>query len=170
AESPVRLKDVTTLAAKEAPERDVGPGEAIRIMTGAPIPPGTDAIVMVELTHSDDGGNTVIVERDASVGDHVRPAGDDIAAGDTVVAAGTELGPAHLGVLASLGYQRVPVYPRARVGVLTTGDEIVDGPVDLQQGQIRDSNRPTLLAVVAESGCEAVDLGQARDDPTAIEE
>jgi molybdopterin molybdotransferase len=167
--SPVRLKVVATLAAGAAPDRDVGPGEAVRIMTGAPIPPGADAIVMVELTRSDDGGNTVIVEREAAVGDHVRPAGDDIAAGDTVVAAGTELGPAHLGVLASLGYQRVPVYPRARVGVLTTGDEVVDGPSPLRPGQIRDSNRPMLLGLVAQSGFDAIDLGQARDDMDVIE-
>jgi molybdenum cofactor synthesis domain-containing protein len=167
--APVRLKVVGTLAAGAAPERDVGPGEAVRIMTGAPIPPGADAIVMVELTHSDDDGNTVIVEREAAAGDHVRPAGDDIAAGDTVVVAGTELGPAHLGVLASLGYQRVPVYPRARVGVLTTGDEIIEGPKQLQPGQIRDSNRPMLLGLVAQSGFDAIDLGQARDDIDVIE-
>jgi molybdenum cofactor synthesis domain-containing protein len=167
--APVRLKVVGTLAAGAAPDRDVGPGEAVRIMTGAPIPPGADAIVMVELTHSDDDGNTVIVEREAAAGDHVRPAGDDIAAGDTVVVAGTELGPAHLGVLASLGYQRVPVYPRARVGVLTTGDEIIEGPKQLQPGQIRDSNRPMLLGLVAQSGFDAIDLGQARDDIDVIE-
>src|SRR5439155_4046692 len=98
-----------------------------------------------------------------------RPAGDDISAGDVIVAAGTELGPAHLGVLASVGYQRVPVYPRARVGVLTTGDEVVDGPASLEPGQIRDSNRPMLLALVAQSGFDAIDLGQARDDIDLIE-
>ena len=167
--APVQLKVVGTLAAGAAPDRDVGAGEAIRIMTGAPVPPGADAIVMVEYTHSDDGGTTVVVEREARAGDHVRPAGDDIAAGDVVIAAGTELGPGHLGVLASLGFQRVPVYPRARVGVLTTGDEVVDGPQPLQPGQIRDSNRPMVLALVAQSGFDAIDLGQARDDPDVIE-
>ena len=80
-------------------------------MTGAPVPPGADAIVMVEYTNSDDGGTTVVVEREAHAGDHVRPAGHDVAAGEVVIRAGTELGPGHLGVLASLGYQRVPVYP-----------------------------------------------------------
>jgi molybdenum cofactor synthesis domain-containing protein len=167
--APARLKVVATLAAGAASDRDVGAGEAVRIMTGAPIPSGADAIVIVELTHSDDDGATVVVEREAQPGDHVRPAGDDIAAGDIVVAAGTELGPAHLGVLASVGYQRVPVYPRARVGVLTTGDEVVDGPAPLQPGQIRDSNRPMLLALVAQSGFDAIDLGRARDDIDVIE-
>src|SRR5207249_961808 len=99
--APVRLKVVATLAAGAAPDRGVGAGEAIRIMTGAPVPPGADAIVMVEYTNSDDGGTTVVVEREAHAGDHVRPAGDDVAAGEVVIRAGTELGPGHLGVLAS---------------------------------------------------------------------
>src|SRR5205807_2004962 len=95
-------------------------------------------------------------------------AGDDLHPGQVVVEPGTELTPAHLGVLASLGYQRVPVYPRPRVGVLSTGDELVEGPVELRPGQIRDSNRPTLLALVRQSGFSAVDLGVAGDDEATI--
>jgi molybdenum cofactor synthesis domain-containing protein len=85
-----------------------------------------------------------------------------------VVADGTVLGPAHLGVLASLGYQRVPVFPRPRVGVLSTGDELVEGAAPLRAGQIRDSNRPTLLSLVRQSGFTPVDLGLARDDEAVI--
>jgi molybdopterin molybdotransferase len=121
---------------------------------------------MVERTHTN--GDVVVVEHHADVGEHVRRAGDDLKPGDVVVDSGTVLTPAHLGVLASLGYQRVPVFPRPRVGVLSTGDELVDGPQDLRPGQIRDSNRPTLLALVRQSGFVPVDLGLARDDEATI--
>src|SRR5581483_8013786 len=156
-----------TLAAGASPENvRVGPGEAVRIMTGAPMPAGVDAVVMVELTHTE--GDVVVIDHHATAGDHIRAAGDDLKPGDVVVDPGTVLGPAHLGVLASLGYQRVPVFPRPRVGVLSTGDELVDGPQDLRPGQIRDSNRPTLLALVRQSVFIPVDLGLAHDDEAVI--
>jgi molybdenum cofactor synthesis domain-containing protein len=166
ADAPVTLKVVGTIAAGAAPDVEVGAGEAVRIMTGAPIPPGADAIVMVELTRA--GVGDVVIEKAATVGDHVRPAGEDIAAGQVVFDGGTVLSAGHLGVVASLGYQQVPVFPRARVGVLSTGDELLDGPGDLRPGQIRDSNRHTLLALVRSNGWDAVDLGLAPDDEDVI--
>jgi molybdenum cofactor synthesis domain-containing protein len=169
--TPVRLAVIGELPAGRAPTVAVGVGEAIRIMTGAPMPEGADAIVMVERTRRDDagGGDGVFVEHAASVGDHVRRAGGDIEAGDLVFARGSELGPAHVGVLASIGCQDLPVIPRARVGVLSTGDELVDTARELAPGEIRDSNRPMLLALVAESGCDALDLGHVRDDEAVLE-
>ena len=168
-EAPVELKVVGTLAAGAAPDIDVGPGQAVRIMTGAPMPPGADAVVMVERTRTESGrDDVVVIEQAAREGDHIRRAGDDLRPGQTVVETGTVLGPAHLGVLASLGYQRVPVFPRPRLGVLSTGDELVEGAVDLRPGQIRDSNRPTLLALARQSGFTAVDLGLVGDDEDAI--
>ncbi|MBV8981432.1 MAG: molybdopterin molybdotransferase MoeA [Acidimicrobiia bacterium] len=164
---PVELTVVATLAAGADPSNvHVGTGEAVRIMTGAPMPSGADAVVMVERTHA--AGDVVVIEHHAAVGDHVRGAGDDLKPGDVVVDAGTVLTPAHVGVLASLGYRRVPVFPRPRVGVLSTGDELVDGPQPLRPGQIRDSNRAALLALVRQSGFTPVDLGLAPDDETAI--
>src|SRR5438270_9832776 len=163
---PVELKVVGTLAAGADPSGfHVGGGEAVRIMTGAPMPSGADAVVMVERTRTE--GDVVVVEHNASRGDHVRQAGDDLRPGDVVLDAGTVLTPAHLGVLASLGYQRVPVFPRPRVGVLSTGDELVEGAAPLHAGQIRDSNRPTLVALVRQSGFTPVDLGLLRHDDTA---
>jgi molybdopterin molybdotransferase len=165
AAAPVRLRVVDELAAGRAPTRSVGTGEAIRIMTGAPMPEGADAIVMVEVTHGD--GDDVVIDVPARVGDHIRPAGGDLAAGAAVFAVGTVLAPAHIGVLASLGIDEVRCFPRPRVGVISTGDELVEsGP--LAPGRIRDSNRPMLLAVVAESGFDAVDCGIARDDKDEI--
>jgi molybdenum cofactor synthesis domain-containing protein len=135
-------------------------------MTGAPMPDGADAVVMVERTAPADGEG-VLVEHAAAVGEHVRPAAGDLAPGDLVFPAGTRLGPAHLGVLASVGVHDAPVVRRARVGVLSTGDELVErGP--LAPGQIRESNRPMLLGLLADAGVEPVDLGSARDDEALI--
>ena len=159
--APVTLRIVGEVAAGHAPTVAVGAGEAVRIMTGAPVPGGADAIVMVERTRAD--GDAVAIFQAAAAGDHVRHAGGDLEAGQRVFEAGTTLTPAHLGVLASLDVTDVSCHPRPRVGVCSTGDElVVSGP--LAPGMIRDSNRPMLLAVLEEAGFEAVDLGIARDD------
>ena len=164
ADTPGRLRVVGELPAGRAPTTAVGPGEAIRIMTGAPMPPGADAVVMVERTRAD--GDTVEVDV-ARLGEHVRAAGGDVRTGDTVFARGTVLTPAHIGVLASLDVREVLCFPRPRVVVVSTGDELVArGP--LEPGQIRDSNRPMLLALLAAVGCEPIDGGIARDDEAAI--
>jgi molybdopterin molybdotransferase len=164
-DAPVRLAVAGELPAGRAPTQPVGEGEAIRIMTGAPMPDGADSVVMVEYTERD--GDAVRVLHAARPGDHVRAAGGDLAARDLVFRAGTELGPAHLGVLTSASFEDVEVVPRARVGVLSTGDELVErGP--LRPGQIRDSNRPMLLAQVADAGADAADLGLAPDDESII--
>ncbi|MGH9071988.1 MAG: molybdopterin molybdotransferase MoeA, partial [Acidimicrobiales bacterium] len=137
-EQPVRLQVIATLAAGRAPTCAVGPGQAVRIMTGAPMPPGADSVVMVELTEragaNEPAGarDVVLVKAPVHLGSHIRPAGDDLAAGQLVFAAGTELGPGHLGVLASLGLDRVTVHPKIRVGIVSTGDELVSGTGPLQ--------------------------------------
>jgi molybdenum cofactor synthesis domain-containing protein len=165
-DAPVRLRVVGELPAGHAPTTPVGDGEAIRIMTGAPMPDGADAIVIVERTERD-GEDGVRVFAEAEEGDHVRAAGGDVAPGEVVFRPGARLGPAHLGVLASIDVSRVRVFPRPRVGVLSTGDELVEsGP--LSPGKIRDGNRPMLLALVRRAGLEGIDLGIARDDEEAM--
>lgn len=177
--SPVKLDVVGTIPAGAPPEPPVGPGQSVRILTGAPVPPGADAVVMVEDTDAWDGrsgreavGRTdqtaVEVRRPVAAGDNVRAAGSDIAPGSVIAAAGTELTAARLGVLASVGLRRVPVHPRARVGVLSTGDELIEGGAELRPGQIRDSNRHALLATLAASGFEAIDLEIVGDDESAL--
>jgi molybdenum cofactor synthesis domain-containing protein len=164
-QAPVTLRIVGEIAAGQAPTIAVEAGAAVRIMTGAPVPDGADAIVMVERTRAD--GDTVAIFQAAAPGDHVRPAGGDLEAGQRVFDAGTTLTPAHLGVLASLDVAEVWCHPRPRVGVCSTGDELVAaGP--LAPGMIRDSNRPMLLAVLEEAGCDAVDYGIARDDEATL--
>jgi len=167
---PVRLDVVGLLPAGAAPDPDrpVGPGQAVRIMTGAPVPQGADAVVMVERTSPVAGGTGVVVEAVVLPGENVRGRGDDLRAGQVVVATGTELTPALLGVLASVGRAAATVHRRPVVGVLSTGDELVDGPASLLPGQIYDSNRPMLSALVREANCTPVDLGRSPDDADAI--
>ena len=166
---PVELGVAGSIAAGDPPDVTVAAGQAVRIMTGAPMPPGADAVVMVEDTTALDGGRRVEVRATVAPGDHVRRAADDVRPGEVVVASGTVLRPGHLGVLASLGLDGVVVHRRAQVAVLSTGDELVQAPPgQLRPGQIRDSNRPTLLALLAEAGCDTVDLGVAPDDEDAI--
>lgn len=166
--APVELPVVAEVAAGHPATVPLGPGEAMRIFTGAPIPEGADAIVVVERTRRLDDGRRVAIEVAVDPGLHVRPAGDDLRVGDPVFASGELVTAGHLGVLAGIGVGEVLVHPRPRVGVLSTGDELVDGGGPLAPGQIRDSNRATLLALVAQSGCMAVDLGLIRDDEAAI--
>jgi molybdenum cofactor synthesis domain-containing protein len=166
--APVTLKVVGSLLAGQHRDEPVGPGEAVRIMTGAPIPPGADAVCMIEHTHSDDGDATVVIESEVPAGTAVRPRADDIAAGDLVFDSGTYLTPAHIGVLAGLGATEVHVHPRVRVGVISTGDELTESPGPLRPGQIRDANRHSLLALLRDEGFAAVDLGIVGDDEAAL--
>jgi molybdenum cofactor synthesis domain-containing protein len=165
--SPVELPIVATVAAGTVASRALEPGEAMRIMTGAPMPAGADAVIMVELTETVD--DRVRCRAAVPAANHVRGAGDDLEAGAVVFEPGTVIGPTHVGVLASVGRTDVAVHRRPRVGVFSTGDELVEGPGALEPGQIRDSNRPQLLALVAEAGADPVDLGVLRDDYDEID-
>lgn len=167
-DAPVRLRVVDTVAAGAAATTPVGPGEAVRIMTGAPVPGGADAVVMVERTRGGPDAVEVDVLDAPEAGRNVRRAGSDVAAGDEVVAAGTLLRPAHLGVLASANVRRPVVIPRPRVGVISTGDELVDDDRALEPGEIRESNRPMLVALARSFGVDAVDLGTVPDDRGAL--
>lgn len=172
-ESAVELVVVGEVAAGAHSDTTLGDGEAIRIMTGAPIPAGADAIVMVEDTQrlgTDAGGvERVRVTASVSPGDALRGAGSDVRAGTHLFDAGTCIAPAMSAVLASTNVASVSAIRRPRVAVLSTGDELVGDGVPLGPGQIRESNRTMLLGLVAESGCEAVDFGTVRDDEAALE-
>lgn len=149
--------------------RRIGPGEAMRIMTGAPLPEGADAVCMLEACEirPDD---FVEVHGPLESGENVRRAGEELVAGDEVFACGTVLRASAIGVLAALGLESIPVVARPRVGVASTGDELVEGSAPLERGEIRDINRPGLLARLACDGFEAVDLGIVPDDETLLAE
>ncbi len=167
ADAPVVLRVTGTVAAGTVPDRAVGPGESMRIMTGAPIPAGADAVVRFEETDESSRANNGLAEieisRPVQARENVREAGEDVRAGDAVISAGTVLGPAEIGILASLNMATVDVHRRPRVAILSTGDEVVDLGPDLQPGQIRNSNSHTIAALVRQAGGEPVLLGVARD-------
>jgi len=161
--APARLSVIGSVLAGSAPDVEVGPRQAVRIMTGAPLPEGADAVCMIELTRPE-GDGVVVVEEPVDEGRHVRRPGEDVVAGQLVFDAGEVLSPGHLGVLASLGLYRAHARARPRVGVLSTGDELVEGPEPLSPGKIRDANRHSLLATLRRDGFDTCDLGIAGDD------
>ena len=165
---PVELLVVDTLAAGAEPKIAVNAGEAIRIMTGAPIPSGADAVVMVEDTQRV-GETYVRISRIAKMNDGVREAGSDVHAGETVFVRGTVLNAAGIGVLASVNARTVRAFPRARVALLSTGDELVVDGSPLRIGQIRESNLTMLHSMIAATGCEVINLGVVRDDEAELE-
>ncbi len=165
----VDLRVVGSTRAGEAPI-SMGPGQAVRIMTGAPMPVGADAVCMQESTSPGANNATVRILGAVEPGAYVRRTGDDVAVGQVLLEAGTVLGPAHAGVLAGQGYRKALVHRRPVVGVLSTGDELLDPPAPLVPGRIRDGNRPALLAALAQSRFVPVDLGSVPDQETAIGE
>jgi molybdopterin molybdotransferase len=166
--SPVALQVVGEVPAGAVFAGQVGPGQAVEIMTGAPLPAGADAVVMVEHTTRPAPG-TVLVARPLGAGDHFVPQGSELPAGAEALPAGRMIDPAAVGLLASLGCARPAVFARPRVAILGTGDEIV--PVDVTPGvaQIRNSNEAALSAQIARAGGDPVPLGVAPDERAPLE-
>ena len=169
--APVVLPVLETVRAGQRPTRSVEQGTAIRVMTGAPVPDGADSVIRVEDT---DGGETKVEIRDArDAKRNVRPRGEDLQPGVVAVAAGSLIGPAQLGVLASIGAANVKVHRRPRVAILASGDELVDLDRfdEVRRGdRIVTSNSYTIGANALAAGSEAVDLGIVRDDPASYAE
>ena len=169
-ENRVRLRTLDAVPAGAPARQNVRPGTAARVMTGGPLPPGADAMVMIEDTgHSEAGW--VEIRAEARSEQHVRRRGEEMRCGDQALSAGTLLRPAEVGMLATLGVAAVPVYRQARVAIVTTGDEIVDivaGQLP-PPGHIRNSNRYMLAALVQEAGAALHSLTHVRDDLAAME-
>jgi molybdenum cofactor synthesis domain-containing protein len=163
---PVTLRLIGVRHAGEAFDGVVGDGECIEIATGAPVPRGADAVVMVEYTKLT--GNTVEIQRKAKPGDNIAPEGEDIKKGEAVVKVGEVLTPGSVGAIAALGFSRVKAYAKPRVAIYSTGNEVAPQGKPLKPGQVYDINSYTLSAVVAANGCVPVRRGLVRDDPEAI--
>jgi molybdopterin molybdotransferase len=163
---PARLTVVGDVPAGSVPTAVVGPGTAVRVMTGSLLPEGTEAVVPVE--HTDGGMGHVVVTELAVGGAYLRPAGSDVAAGALVLSAGSVLTASRIAVLASVGEVTPLVHPRPRVLVISTGDELVDAGAEPGPAQLVDSNRPALIAAVTEAGAEAIDGGRCSDSPESL--
>lgn len=168
-DNPIRLRVVGEVAAGAPSYEEIGPGEAMRITTGAPMPPGADAVIPVEDTgqarHEVLSAlpSEIRVGRSLKPGDYVRFPGEDVREGDVVLQEGTLIRPQEIGLMASLGYATVMAVRRPRVGILATGDELVEVEEALQPGKIRNSNGYVQSAQVMEAGGVPVTLGVARD-------
>ncbi|MFZ5855243.1 MAG: gephyrin-like molybdotransferase Glp [Chloroflexota bacterium] len=173
--SRVTLRVVADLAAGAAPTGSLAAGEAARIMTGAPLPPGADAVIPVEETDFSERGagvpapETVTITQKVDTGENIRPRGTDVRAGQAVLAAPHRLRAQDLGMLAMLGIANVPVYNIPRIALLSSGDELIPVDAPLTEGKIHDSNSYALAAQIEEAGAEAVRLGVARDERAAVE-
>jgi molybdopterin molybdotransferase len=167
-ESPVTLTVIGEVRAGDPGDVKVEEGTAVRIMTGAPLPPGADAVVPVEVTQERDGGVAVMAATPS--GQHVRPAGDDLGAGSVLVEAGAELGPGEMALLATMGCSPLAVHRRPKVAVLVTGDELVPPEVEPGPGQIRDSNSIALRSLVTEAGGYSLFLPPVADNLDATVE
>lgn len=160
---------IATALAGQTVEQVCGADECVRIMTGAPMPPGADTVVMQEQVESV-GDQRIRIDARHRPGQNVRMAGEDIAAGSRVFTRGRKLSAADLGVLASLGFAELRVVRRPRVAFFSTGDELRSIGEVLGEGEIFDSNRYSLDAMLRESGVEILDLGVVRDDPIALQQ
>jgi molybdopterin molybdotransferase len=164
---PGRLRVLETIAAGAVPTHEVVEGTCSRIMTGAPMPAGADAVVMVEKTRTE--GDHAVLDSDAAIGQHVRPRGGDVAEGAVVLEPGRLMGPSELGMASSLGIPSVLVAQRPRVAILSTGDEVVEAGWPVHSGQIWSSNTHTLMALVREAGGEPIHCGIAPDHREGLE-
>ena len=164
--TPVVLPVTGDVAAGPASPLRVQPGVCVRIMTGAMMPAGADAVVPLEWT--DGGISSVRITRVPDAGAYVRRVGEDVAAGETVLTAGTHLGAAQIGIAAAVGRARLTVRPRPRVVVVSTGSELVEAGQALSPGRIADSNSPALTAAAIEAGAIAYRVGIVPDDPRTL--
>jgi molybdopterin molybdotransferase len=164
--SPAKLPVVGDIAAGSQAAYTVQPGLTVRIMTGAPVPTGADAVVPLEWT---DGGLAgVTINRAAAAGANIRRRGEDVRVGDLVLDVGTRLGPGQLGLLAAVGRDRVKVRPRPRVVVISTGTELVEPGQPTSSGQIHESNSYILTTAAREAGAIAFRVGIVKDDPREL--
>jgi molybdopterin molybdotransferase len=162
------LQVIEEITAGQVPRRTVESGQASRIMTGAPIPPGADAVVIIERTRPGEDGCVEIEDRPPNPGQNILPQGAEMKCGDTVLPAGTVLRPQEFGVLATVGRTTVLAHPSPCVAILSTGDELVEPAERPEGGQIRNSNGAMLVALVSRAGGTPRYLGIARDDAACL--
>lgn len=168
AEKPALLRVIYDLPAGQTPKASINKGEAVRIMTGAPVPEGADAVIMVERTSAEQG--TVLVKCEARSGDHIRRSGEDFKAGEVVIKKGSLVRPSEVSMLATCGVPFVFVHKRPRVAVISTGDELCDLNEVPPPGKITNSNGYAIAALAAAAGAVPIQFGIARDNRESLKE
>ena len=174
--SPLTLSVVADIPAGSSPTISLAPGQAARIMTGAQMPAGADAVIPVEETDFNDrtpgtpAPKTISLTRPLQNGENVRSRGMDVLAGESVLKAGHLLKPQDVGLLAMLGFTKIEVYKKPRVALLSSGDELVETGAPLEPGKIRDSNSYMLASLIESTGAEVIRLGVAKDSRESIQE
>ena len=166
--SPIELKIVGSARIGRRPDAVVGGGETVRIATGAPIPAGADTVVPIE--NAEPGGEMATIFDGPPSGQHIRPTGEDVKAGEVLVPAGKRLGPPEMGLLANAGFPHPHVHPRPRVIVLSTGDELIPPTETPEFGQVRDSNAYMIFSALRDVGAQPVLAGIVQDDVDALKE
>jgi molybdopterin molybdotransferase len=166
ADAPALLEVIGEVAAGAGQPMSVREGTALRIMTGAPVPAGADAVVPVEVTTQE--ATTVAIHRTPAPGDHIRLVGEDVASGQRVLDAGTLIRPSAIAMIAAVGRASVRCTRRPRVTVISTGDELAPAGADLEVGELHDSNGPMLVALARSEGADASHPGAVRDDPDTL--
>ena len=164
----VELEVLGVIGAGHVASYEIGAGQSARIMTGAPMPRGADAVVMIE-DATVLSPTRVQINKPARVGEAIRKIGEDVRAGDVVFKSGALINSAGIGVLAGINARKVMSYPKLRVAMLSTGDELVIDGSELKPGQIRESNLTMLSAMIAATGCEVINLGIIEDDEQKLE-
>jgi len=164
----IELEVLGVIGAGHVASYEIGAGQAARIMTGAPMPQGADAVVMIE-DATVLSANRVQINKPARVGEAIRKIGEDVRAGDVVFKTGALINAAGIGVLAGINARKVMSYPKLRVAMLSTGDELVIDGSELKPGQIRESNLTMLSAMIAATGCEVINLGIIEDNEQKLE-
>lgn len=170
-DSPVRLRVIGSVAAGESAAAALAPGTAVRIMTGAAVPDGADAVVMLEQTApaGASGEPAVLIKQPADPGRNIAPRGEEFRRGDAIAGPGERLAPGHIAQLGAFGYAELRVHRRPKAAVLATGAELLPVGAALEPGRVRDSNSAMLAALIAGCGAEPVLLGRAPDDPAAVD-
>jgi molybdopterin molybdotransferase len=172
-ERPVRLPVIGVVRAGPPPEKELLPGQAFRIMTGAALPAGADCVIRVEDTDREASGDGVEIRSERDAGKNVRPAGQDMRAGERVLEAGTSIGPGQIALAAAAGHALLQVHRQPRVAILSSGDELrtLDDWDDVPRGAgVPETNGPTLLAAVRSAGASGLPPRLAKDDPSSIRE
>jgi molybdopterin molybdotransferase len=167
-DNPVALEVVGEVQAGGTTETNVQLGQAIRIMTGAPIPEGADSVIPQEMVETN--GNQVKVLKEVKVGEHIRPAGEDVQPGTLLMKKGRKINPADIGVLASLGFENIKVSEQPKVAILATGDELLEIGDPLEPGKIRNSNMYALSSLFRSYGAHPINFGIAGDTKEDLEE